>query len=304
MLKTILAFLLLVIAFPLSAQELNGRVEVSYDRIQGVDAKVFQTLQKSLNDFVNNRKWTDDNFKPNEKINCDFLLYLTRKESENVYSATLTIQASRPVFNSSYSTPTVNYQDKEIVFRFNESQTLQFSDNSVSGSDALASNLTAVFAYYVYIIIGLDYDSFSPDGGSPYFKKAQNIVNNAPEEGKTITGWKSSEGRRNRYWLIEQILNPRFSAFRSFWYTYHRKGLDMMEQSPDPAMKNIFGGLPVLAKLNDENTASILLQFYFNAKSDEWASLLQQAPRQDRKAYIDQLMKMDVTDADKYRRVK
>jgi len=302
--KLILILLLSVVSFPLSAQELNGRVEVSYDRIQGVDPKVFQTLQKDLNDFINKRKWTDDNYKPFEKIDCDFLLYLTDKKQENVYSATLTIQASRPVFNTSYSTPTVSYQDKEITFRFDESQTLQFSDNNVSGTDALASNLTAVFAYYVYIIVGLDYDSFSPDGGSPYFKKAQNIVSNAPEEGKNITGWKASEGRRNRYWLVEQILDPRFGPFRSFWYTYHRKGLDLMADKPDEALKNIFAGLPVLTKLYNENTASILLQFYFNAKADEWANLVRQAPKQDRKKYVDELMKIDVADAEKYRRIK
>lgn len=304
MFKTILFFILLATSFPLSAQELNGRVEVVYDRIQGVDEDVFKTLKKDLNDFINNTKWTNDNFKQNEKINCDFLLYLTRKVAENVYTATLTIQANRPVFNTDYTTPTVNFQDKEVTFKFTKSQTLLFNENNISGSDPLASNLTAIFAYYVYIIIGLDYDSFSPDGGSPYFKKAQNIVSNAPEQGKSIIGWKSSEGNRNRYWLVEQILNPKFSEFRTFWYTYHRKGLDLMIQNREDALKNIFGGLPILAKLDNENTASILMQFYFNAKSDEWASLVQQAPQQDRKKYIDQLMRMDVTNANKYRNIK
>lgn len=297
--------LILLSGYSASAQELNARVDVIYDRIQNVDPKVFQTLKRSLNDFLNNRKWTDDNFGQNEKIDCSFLLNITSKASDdNIYNATLTIQASRPVYGATYNSPTVSYQDKEVTFRFDESQMLQFDDNSINGSDVLVSNLTAVFAYYVYIIIGLDYDSFSPNGGSPYFKKAQNIVNNAPEQGKTIMGWKSAENNRNRYWLVEQLLNPRFSAFRTFWYSYHRKGLDLMGDKPEDALKTITAGIPVLTKIYNENTAPVLLQFYFNAKSSEWANLIQQAPEASRKNDATQMMKIDIPNAEKYRRIK
>jgi hypothetical protein len=298
-------FLLLSASFSASAQELNGRVDVIYDRIQNVDPKVFQSLKQSLNDFINSRKWTDDNFSQNEKIDCSFLLNITGKAAnENIYTATLTIQASRPVYASAYNSPTVNYQDKELTFRFDESQTLQFDDNSINGSDALVSNLTAVFAYYVYVIIGLDYDSFSPTGGSFYFKKAQNIVNNAPEQGKSIKGWKSSENNRNRYWLIDQLLNPRFGAFRTFWYTYHRKGLDLLSDKPDDAIKSIMSGIPVLTKIYNDNTSPVLLQFYFNAKSSEWVNLIRQAPEATRKNYAAQMMKIDIPNASKYQGIK
>lgn len=303
--RCFLIFLMLSASFSASAQELNGRVDVIYDRIQNVDPKVFQSLKRSLNDFINNRKWTDDIFSQNEKIDCNFLLNITDKAAnDNIYNATLTIQASRPVYASGYNTPTVNYQDKEVTFRFEESQTLQFDDNSINSGDALISNLTAVFAYYVYIIIGLDYDSFSPDGGSLYFKKAQNIVSNAPEQGKSIKGWKSSENNRNRYWLVDQLLNPRFSAFRTFWYTYHRKGLDLLSDKPEDALKSIMSGIPVLTKIYNDNTSPVLLQFYFNAKSSEWVNLIRQAPQAARKNYAAQMMKIDIPNAAKYQGIK
>lgn len=292
-------------AVRLQAQELNCKVDVSFDRIQNVDPKVFQALKKSLNEFVNNRKWTNDNFKVSEKIDCTFFLNLTeRTPNDNIYKGTLNIQASRPIFNSGYNSPTVNFIDREVVFRFDESQTLQYDDNRVAGSDALASNLTAIIAYYSYVILGLDYDSFSPKGGDEYFKRALNIVNNAPEEGKSIRGWKAAEGNRNRYWLIDQILSPRFDAFRPYWYRYHRLGLDVLSQKPEEGRKVILDGIPTLTKINNDNPTSILFQFFFNAKSTEYVNVLQQATKEERKDYIDQLSKMDVPNIPKYRGVK
>lgn len=295
----------LLAVLPTQAQELEGRIDVVYERVQGVDPKLFQSLQEALNDFVFKRKWTDDNFGQQEKIQCNFLLTVLSKESgQNVFKANLTIQASRPVFNSSYNSPTVTYQDQEVVFRYDAGQQLLFNPNSVTGSDPLASNLTAVFAYYVYLIIGLDYDSFAPRGGSEYFKTAQNIVNNAPEEGKKIMGWKSSENNRNRYWLVEQLLNARFATFRTFWYNYHRKGLDVMAEDPEAALKTIFAGVDDLNKINSDNISPVLLQFYFNAKYPEWANFISQAPKKDRQTYANNLMKLDVAHADQYRNIK
>ena len=299
------SLLLLLAAMRSQAQELNCKVDVSFDRIQNVDPKVFQALKKSLNEFVNNRKWTNDNFKASEKIDCTFFLNLTeRTPNENIYKGTLNIQASRPVFNSGYNSSTANFRDREVVFRFDESQALQYDDNRVAGSDALASNLTAIIAYYSYIILGLDYDSFSPKGGDEYFKRALNIVNNAPEEGKSIRGWKAAEGNRNRYWLIDQILNPRFDAFRPYWYKYHRLGLDVLSQKPEEGRKVILDGIPTLTKINNDNPTSILLQFFFNAKSSEYVNVLQQSTKEERKDYIDQLSKMDVPNTPKYRAIK
>lgn len=287
------------------AQDLNCKIDINSDRIQNVDPKVFQALKRSLTELMNNRKWTTDNFKVSEKIDCSFLLNLTEKVSgDNLYRATLNIQSSRPVFNSGYNSPMVNFVDRDIYFRFDESQNLQFDDSRVAGSDASAANLPAIFAYYAYIIIGMDYDSFSPKGGDDYFKKALNVVNNAPEESKAIKGWKAAENNRNRYWLIDQILSPRFEAFRPLVYNYHRKGLDLMSSKPEDARKVILDGIPVLTKINNENPTSILFQFFFNAKSNEFVNTLAQTPVADRKDYVDQLSKMDVPNTARYRGIK
>jgi len=299
-----LILLLSLCRLPVWAQELNAKVTVTHTQVQGVDPKVFQTLEQNLNTFLNSRKWTSDHYQNNEKVDCSFLLNITKKANDNIFTAILTIQASRPVFNTDYNTPTVNFQDNEVTFSFDQSQTIQFDDNNVAGSDPLVANLPAVFAYYVYYILGLDYDSFSPNGGTTYFQKAQDIVNKAPEKSSVIQGWQASGSKNNRYWLVEEILNPRFKAFRTFWYTYHRKGLDMMTDDPQEALKNIVSGIPVLATIQKENTNPIILQFYFDAKSTEWANLLQQTPQADRAKYVKQMMAIDVTNANKYRNIK
>lgn len=301
--KYLILFILSICTLPVVAQELNCKVDIISDKITNVDAKVFQNLKQSLTEFLNNRKWTDDNYKPNEKIECNFLLTL-QSGSDDVYTAQLNIQASRPVYNSSYNTSTVNYIDREVTFKYAPTQVLSFDDNRVSGTNPLESNLTAVAAYYVYLILGLDYDSFSPNGGVNYLKRAQNIVNNAPEAGKQIGGWKATDGTRNRYWLVDQLLNPRFSEFIQYWYTYHRQGLDLMSQKPDDARKNILGGIPTLAKINSENPTSFLLQFFFDAKTNELANILAQTSVADRKDYIEQLSRIDVPGSAKYRSIK
>lgn len=295
---------MLLFALNTRAQELQCNVEVLGDKIQNVDAKVFMSLKKSLADFLNNRKWTTDNFKPSEKIECNFLLTIESMAGENTYKASLNIQASRPVFNTDYNTPTVNYVDRDVVFKFVETQVLNFDDNRVSGSNALESNLTAVFAYYAYLIIGLDYNSFQQDGGLSYLKRAQNVVNNAPEEGKQITGWKATEGTRNRYWLIDQMLSPRFSKFSEYWYRFHRLGLDRMSQLPDEARKTILDGIATLTEINNDNPSSILMQFFFNAKTNEFVNILTQTPAAERKDYVSQLSRMDVPGSARYRSIK
>jgi len=203
-----LIFLLFFTAFAkyLPAQELNARVNVNSSSVgTSVNKGVFQTLQTSIANFLNTHKWTSENFLSNEKIDCSFLLILQPTSTANLYTATLTVQAGRPIYNSSYLSPIINFQDKDIAFKYVQFQALDFNENNISGTDQQASNLTALLAYYAYMIIAFDYDSFSPKGGDPYFQKAQNIVNNAPED-QTIVGWKAFDGIRNRYWLAENIL--------------------------------------------------------------------------------------------------
>ena len=183
-----------------SGQELNAKVSVMAGQIKSsVDKKAFQTLQTALTNLLNNRKWTNDSYRQQEKIVCHFLLNITQDVEPNVYRAVLTIQSARPVYNSSYVSPLINFQDNDVTFKYVEFQQVEFNESNITGSDPAASNLTAIFAYYVYMILGLDYDSFSPRGGDLYFKKAQQIVTSAPD-GRNITGWKAFDGQRNRYW--------------------------------------------------------------------------------------------------------
>lgn len=289
----------------IQAQELNCKVTVMHQRIQNVDKKIFQSLESALNNFLNNRKWTNDIFLPEEKIECSFILNLTSVVEENVYKGTLNVSASRPVFGTNYSTPLVTFieRDDNFVFKYEASLPLNYDDNNVNAGDPQVANLMAILAFYVNIILGLDYDSFSPLGGTEYFKKAQYITGNAPTE-NGIKGWLASEPPRNRFWLVDQILNPRFDGYRNAWYIYHREGLDQMASDKNKGIQKIFSVVPMLAKINRDNPSAYLLQFYFNAKGNEYINLISELPQDNRKEIIDMLSAMDVPNAGKYRAIK
>ena len=302
--RTTLFLLLSIFIFgTTSAQEFNCNVSIIHAEIRNVDPQVFTTMEQSVREFVNNRKWTNTAFRAEEKIDMNILLQLSERVGEDGYKGRITINATRPVFNTSYASPTVNFVDRDLTFRSSQYTPLTFDDNRVTGPDALASNLTAVIAYYCYIVLGLDYDSFEPNAGDAYFKKAQNVVSNAPE-GSGIGGWRAVESRTNRYWIIDQILNPRFVTFRSYWYSMHRKGLDNLYSKPDSARQAVLGGIPLLSQLQRENPGSILLQFFFNAKSDEIIKMLAALPREERAPYIAALSVIDVTNVRKYDALK
>lgn len=305
MLKKLLnIFTLSLITCTSYAQELNCKVKVMADKIQGVDKEVFTSLQRNITEFMNTRKWTNDQYQPNERIDCNILINLTGRLDQDVYEATFNIQATRPVYNSGYTSPLINYIDKDFKFKYNQYTPLQFDDNRVSGNEPYTANLTAMLAFYAYLTLGLDYDSFSPNGGSDLLKKAQNVVNNAPEQSKTIVGWKAVDGNKNRYWIMDQLLNPRFKDIRGIWYNIHRQGLDNMYAKPDESRKLILETLPKLVQINKDNPSSILMQFFFNAKCDEFASLVSQEETTDRPKYIAMLQQVDVPNIQKYNSIK
>ena len=235
-----------------------------------------------------------------EKIDCSFLLNLQSTGDANVYKASLTIQSARPVFNSSYVCPLVNFQDNDIIFKYAEFQQLEFNDNRVSGTDALASNLTAVIAYYINIILGMDYDSFSQRGGDAYFQKAQNIVNNAPE-GKDISGWKAFDGTRNRYWLVENLLNSKYTIIHDAIYDYYRLGMDKLYDEEANARIQMLNVLNILNNLNTENPNTMILQFFFQGKSQELINIFSKASPPDKARALEFLQKLDVPNAPKYK---
>lgn len=290
------------VVFCVQAQELNARVRVVDNQISStVDRKIFRTLESVLTNFLNNRKWSQDNFKTNEKINCQFLINLESMSEPNVYAASITIQAARPVYGTSYVSPIINFKDASLDFKYVESQPVEFNDNRVSGSDPLVSNLTAVMAYYAYMIVGFDYSSFSARGGDPYFQKALNIVNNAPE-GSKISGWKSFESNnRNRYWLTENLINNRYATIHDVYYTYYRKGFDKLYEDEANARAEVLNALLYLDNLNRETPNLMVVQFFMLGKSDELINLFKKAAPQDKSRVVEILSRLDITNSNKYK---
>lgn len=293
--------LLLFITQVARAQELNSRVTVVSTRVgSNVSRNTFTTLQSALNNFLNNRKWTSDTYGPNEKIDCNFLLNLESTSELNVYKGTLTIQAARPVFNTTYLSPIINFKDDDVIFKYLEFQQLDFNDNRVSGTDPLVSNLTALFAYYANLVIGFDGDSFAPKGGEMYFQKAQNIVNNAPD-GRNISGWKAFDGIRNRYWLVENMSNSRYAVIHDVYYNYYRLVMDKMYENENAARAELLNVLNLLNNFNMENPNTMINQFFFQGKATELVKVFSKASPPDKARALELLTKLDLTNSAKYK---
>lgn len=283
------------------AQELNARVTVLANRVStSVDKKIFVSLQSQLTNFLNTRKWTNETYRVNEKIDCSFIINIESVVEPNIYKASLTIQAARPVFNTTYKAALVNYQEPELVFKYIEFQPVEFNDNRVQGSDASVANLTAVFAYYAYTIIGLDNDSFSPKAGELNFNKAQNIVTNAPE-GNNISGWRVFDGLRNRYWLNENMVNSRYNIIHDVIYTYYRSGLDKLYDNEAEARSNVLQALSQLRAFNKENPNTMVLQFFMQGKSQELIGIFKNADPSEKAKAIEILSEIDVANSVKYK---
>jgi hypothetical protein len=283
------------------AQELQARIAVNASHVNStVDKKVFVTLQTQLNNLLNNRKWSNDKFEANEKIECSFLINIESILDVNTYKATLIIQAARPVYNSSYKAALINFQDPDIEFKYIEFQPLDFNDNRVQGTDALASNLTAFLAYYAYMILGLDYDSFSPKGGDVYFQKALNVVNNAPE-GNYISGWRAFDGLRNRYWLNENLINSRNNIIHDVIYSYYRAALDKMYDNEKEARTNMLQALTQLDAFDKETPNTMFVQFFLQTKADELIGIFKNGTGDEKSKAADILSRLDVANSLRYK---
>ncbi len=300
--KTLLATLLMVlVSLAAQSQEIQARLTVLTSKISTkIDKKVFRTLQTALSNFVNNRRWTNDAFQPSEKIQCNFLLNIEQDLGNNVFKGRLTVQAARPVYNTSYDSPIVNFIDDNVSFRYAEFQPIEFNENRVQGNDPMAANITAILAYYVNMILGFDYDSFSMRGGDTYFQKAWNIVNNAPESGD-IYGWKSFDGLRNRYWLAENINSNRFAQIHDAVYSYYRNGMDMFYQDENAGRTGMLNCLNFLNTINNQNPNSMLVQFFFQGKSNELVKVFSKATSEQKIRAKDILTRIDITNAAAYK---
>jgi hypothetical protein len=285
----------------LQAQELQANVAVVANRLPStVDHKQFQTLQTALYNFINNRQWSNESFKPEERIICNFLINIASAGDNNTYQATLTVQAGRPVYNTSYQSPLINFQDESFTFRYVEFQPLDFNENRVQGSEPYAANLTAEIAYYAYIILGLDFDTFSLRGGDPYFQKALNIVNNAPE-GQNISGWKPFDGVRNRYWLVENLTNSKYNLIHDAYYSYFRSGLDQLYDKEADGRTAVLNALNMLNTVNMENPNTMIIQFWFQGKATELSNIFKKSPPDEKARALDLLTKLDISNINKYK---
>lgn len=282
------------------AQELQAKVTVLSQQISSnINKNVFNTMQTQLTNLLNNRKWTGDIFQPQEKIQCNFLLNLQSVSDDNVYKATLTVQAARPIFNSTYQSPLVNFQDGDVTFKYQEYQPVEFNENRIGGTDPLSGNLTALFGFYAYMIVGLDYDSFEPKGGENYFKKALNVVNNAPEE-KSVSGWKAFDGVRNRYWLATNVTSNKLNEIHDILYDYYRTGLDLLYDNEITARVNVLGALSDLQDFNQQNANTMILQFFLQSRSDELIGVFKKSDPASKAKARNILSQLDIANSAKY----
>lgn len=279
------------------AQELNCQVSVVSPQIQGTQEKlIFEELQKSVFEFMNNTKWTKDNFTMSERIDCSILINVTSKLSTDAYQATIQVQSRRPVYKSSYYSSTFNYIDENFAFRYQQFQQLEFNINNFN------NNLTSVLAFYAYIILAHDYDTFSLLGGTENFQKAQLIVSNA--QSASENGWKSFENQRNRYWIPENALQPIFQPIRECTYKYHRSGLDIMHEKADDGRKEILNAVNLLLKVYKDRPASFIMELFFNAKVDELVNIFSKGLPDEKSKVIETLTTVNPTNSNKYNKIQ
>jgi hypothetical protein len=289
--------LLITFSSTLTAQELNATVQVLTPGIQATNKQVFQTLERSMQEFLNNRKWTDESYQNEERIECQYV-FTIKDWNNNRFSGDLQIFYGRPIFKSDYTSPVMVLRDDDIEFEYLEFDRLDFADN------AYLSNLTSILAFYAYLIIGLDHDTYAPMSGTEYYNKAQAVVGNA-QTGNS-PGWNSfGGGNRNRYWLMDNITSPVFDNFRTCLYSYHRQGLDLMHDAGKArtAKTNIKDALLSLEKVNDQRRNSYVMQIWFDAKQGEIVKIFsggEPIPTADLKEL---LLELDPNNSDQYQKI-
>lgn len=295
MIKGIVCLLLVLSFGRLNAQELNARVQLLAPQISNISKPTIDALQKTIRDFLNNNKFSNETYKAQEQIDCNFVITINSWDGGSGYTAEAQIQSSRPVYNSSYNSTLLNISDKNFDFTFNDGAVIDFSDQNY------LSNISALLSYYAYTIIALDKDSFSKMGGTTYFKKAQNIINLAQASGNS--GWKAADGLRNRFWFNENALNPIFSELRSFIYSYHFSGLDQLTDN-DKGLMPIMNGLSALQQMDKQKIGSIFPNVYFASKAEEITNVLSKLNTLERMKAYNLLSEIDPANIGKYEGLK
>ncbi len=297
--KYILTILLVISTTTLDAQELKCNVQVVSNKVQGSNKQVFETLQSEIFEFMNNRVWTEHVYGIEERIECNLMFNITEQISADEFRATLTIQSRRPVFNSNYYSPMINFVDGDVQFRYIEFEPLEFDLNTYT------SNLTSILAFYAYFLIGLDYASFGLEGGTQFYKNAEQIVINAQNTGEK--GWKPSDdmSHKNRYWLVKDILDSEYGPVREFYYRYHRHGLDIMESKPPEGRVEIAKSLELLQEVYRDRPDPYMhvLRLVFDAKAEEISNVFSESFPEEKNRVFLILTEMDQTNTNKYKTI-
>lgn len=293
----LLTLLIFVFCFCFSSysQELNCRVSVDARQIQSTERRIFEDMETAFGQFINNKKWTDDEYELEERINCNLIITLESQPSIGNYTATVQVLSARPIYGASYESVLLNFADRDWAFEYTESQPLQYNDNT------FISNITSLLAYYAYLIVGFDYDSFEKMAGDPYFNKAWQVVNSAQQSG--YTGWDQFNSIRNRYWFAENILNNQLKPVRESIYQYHRIGMDQLLENPDDARKSILDILKEIQKVNKIKPRAILTISFLDAKAKEISNIFSDGNLAVRREAYAILQEVDPSRGEEYSKI-
>jgi hypothetical protein len=299
MIKHILTIVFILFYSLSFSQELNCQVSVEADaklELNSTELEIIKQMKQGVYDLMNNTQWTKDNFKTEERINCNIQIQIKTNPSSGVYTGFIQVQSTRPAFNSNYNTVLFNFQDDDMAIAFSRNTVLTYAQNQ------FRDNLSSILAFYAFYIIGMDYDSFSSKGGTPFFNEAQQIVSNAQSSG--APGWKASEtGKRNRYWLVDNILQPVFDPLRECNYMYHRKGIDMMYDNKVEAKKSLLAALNKLTPVVQTRPNTINIVNFLNAKTTELKNILSDSEVKEKTDFVNLLKKLDSGNSSKYQEI-
>lgn len=291
----IISFFLIMFFGVVNAQELNCEVKINSQALTNANQPIFKTLERSLNEFVNNTKWTNKAYKQKEKIDCSMFITVSSYGSDQ-FVATIQVSSSRPIYNSTYSSPVFNFNDKDFSFKYIEYENLIFNPNSFD------SNLVSVLAFYSYVILGMDADTFSPLGGSDYYQTAQEIGSLA--QSGNYKGWSQSDGNQNRYFLANELLSGTFEPIRMAMYDYHFKGLDTMNQDVKAGKEKVKAAVVSLEKIHAVRPNAFLTRVFFDAKSDEIQSVFSAGPQIGITDLVDSLNKISPLNSSKWANIR
>jgi len=293
--KLVVAFIFLILGFVGQAQELNCTITIDASQTGQPNLQIFKSLESQLKEFVNTTTWTDKSFKTQERIDCNMSFIISKMDGEN-FTASMQIQASRPVYASTYDSPIYNYNDRQANFKYREFEPFNFNINSYD------SNLMSLVAFHVYTIIGMDAATFSPRGGEPYFQIAKQITNTAA--GGNYQGWKASDGSQSRYQLNDALVSSVYQEFHDAMYQYHRKGLDVMADNPKEAKDEIIASIAKLRSINDRRPNSFVIRTFFDAKADEIQSIFSGGHQVNIVSLVENLNRMAPTKRSNWDQIK